>query len=129
MAETPLQKAEAAPLAHAEEAKGVTVTPRVDILETDDELLLLVDMPGVDPAHLVVRFEDGELLLHGRRTPRFAQRPWLWEYETGSFFRSFRVSEKVAPDRISAELKNGVLTLHLPKAEAARPRKIAVKGQ
>jgi len=109
---------------------GVVARPRVDILETEHEILLLADMPGVRPTDVDVRFENGELTIHGRRTPlQNGKRRVLSEYEPAHYHRAFRLSEDVAADRIEAELKNGVLMVHLPKAEAAKPRKIAVKGQ
>ena len=102
----------------------------VDILETADELLLLADMPGVKPGDVDVRFENGELTIHGRRMSlRSERRAILSEYEPTHTHRSFRVSQDIAADRIQAELKNGLLTVRLPKAESAKPRKIAVKGE
>ncbi len=100
-----------------DETRTVTFTPRVDVLETDDELVLLADFPGVAPADLDIRFENGELSVHGRRTNGVA-----------SYFRNFRITEQVAADKIEADLKQGVLTLRLPKVEAIKPRRIAVKG-
>jgi HSP20 family protein len=123
-----LEKKERTDAARNEEAE-TTLTPRVDILETDDEILLYIDLPGVLPDDVDVRFENGELMLRGRRTPRTMGRPWLWEYEAGGFHRVFRLAEDIAADKISAELKNGVMTVHLPKVEAAKPRRIAVKAQ
>jgi HSP20 family protein len=109
---------------------GVVARPRVDILETEQEVLLLADMPGVRPTDVDVRFENGELTIHGRRQPANAgKRRALWEYEPAHYHRAFRLSEDVAADRIEAELKNGVLTVRLPKAEAAKPRRIAVRGE
>lgn len=111
------------------EAQSVTVTPRVDLLEKDDELLILADMPGVTPDSVDIRFENGELSVHGRRTVSHPEKSRVrWEYEVTNYFRSFKLTEKIAADRISAELKDGVLTLHLPKVEAVKPRRIAVKG-
>jgi HSP20 family protein len=111
------------------ENPGVTLTPRVDILETEDELLLVADLPGVQSQDVDVRFENGELTLHGRRNlSHVGKQPVYAEYEVANYFRAFRVSEQVAPDKIAAELKNGVLTVHLPKAEAVKPRRIAVQG-
>ncbi len=109
--------------------RAVTLTPPVDILETDDELRLLADMPGVVPGDVDIRFENGELTVHGRRHPSHPdKRRGLVESDATSYFRTFRVTERVAADKISAELKNGVLTLRLPKAETAKPRRIAVQG-
>jgi len=109
---------------------SVVARPRVDILETEQEVLLLADLPGVQPNDVDIRFENGELTIHGRRTPsHVGKRRALWEYEPTHYHRAFRLNEDVAADRIEAELKNGVLRVRLPKAEAAKPRRIAVKGQ
>jgi HSP20 family protein len=129
MVETALQKDTTNGLATPEVTRGVTITPRVDILENEEELLLYADVPGVTQDDVDIRFENGELTLHARRTlGPTVREAWLWENETGDFFRAFRISEQVDGSRIWAELKNGVLTLHLPKVEAAKPRKITVKG-
>jgi HSP20 family protein len=109
--------------------RSVTVTPRTDVIETDDEFLLYADLPGVAPDGVDVRFENGELTVHGTRTPTSPGKARLArEYEVTNYFRAFRLSDHVAADRIAADLKNGVLTLRLPKAEAVKPRKIAVNG-
>jgi len=116
-------------LSPAEVTRGLVFTPRVDILETEHELMLFADMPGVRQDGVDVRFEQDELTIHGRRNGAApAQGFALRESEPGDYFRSFRISERLDGDKIWAELKNGVLALHLPKAEAAKPRKIAVKG-
>lgn len=130
MAETNLQKKEnRGDVATAEVTRGVTYSPPVDILESENELLLFADMPGVKESDVDIRFENGELTLHGRRAkPPVPAAAWLWESQAGDFFRSFRITEQVSADKIWAELKNGVLKLHLPKSEAAKPRKIAVKA-
>ena len=127
MADTALQK-EPAQLSPAEVTRGVTYTPRVDILETEGELLLLADLPGVTDEDVDIRFESGDLTLHARRAPAKRDGAVLWENEVGDFFRAFRISEQIDAGKIWAELKNGVLTLHLPKVEAAKPRKIIVRG-
>ena len=129
MSETSLQHKDHAEVAAPAPERGATLTPRVDILETDDEMLLYVDLPGVASENVDIRFENGELTLNGRRTAQYNGRPWLWEFEAGSFHRVFRVTENVAGDKIHAEMKDGVLTIHLPKVEAAKPRRIAIKAQ
>ena len=115
----------------ADNAESSTVArPRVDILETEQDVLLLADMPGVQPSDVDIRFENGELTIHGRRTASNVDRKrTVWEYEPAHYHRAFRLTEDVAADKIEAELKNGVLRVRLPKAEAAKPRRIAVKGQ
>jgi HSP20 family protein len=112
----------------AEDA-GRTVTARVDVFEKDDEFVVLADMPGVKPVDVDIRFENGELTLHGRRSADHAGRDRAaWEYEVTGYHRSFRVGDTVASDRIEADLKQGVLSLRLPKVEAVKPKRIAVKG-
>jgi HSP20 family protein len=111
-------------------ARRVVYTPRVDILELPEKLVLTLDMPGVRPEDVEINFERGELTVAGKRQPVEHKGQWLVEeVETGDFYRAFLISQDVAADKISAELKNGVLTVHLPRVEAALPRKISVKGQ
>jgi HSP20 family molecular chaperone IbpA len=108
---------------------AVTYAPRFDIVGKDDELILFGDLPGVKKEDLEVRFDNGELTIEGKVQPRHASREFLYgEYGIGDFQRSFSISETIDSEMISAELHDGVLTLHLPKVEAAKPRKITVKG-
>jgi len=108
---------------------GAHFTPRVDIFETDRELTLTAELPGVRPEDVDLHYEKGELILRGRMRPRQAGRVLLLnEYEEGDFYRAFSIHESVDATKIEAECKNGVLTVHLPKAEAARPRQINVRG-
>lgn len=108
---------------------GVYFTPRVDICETDQELILFADLPGVRPEDVDLRYEQGELLLHGCVKPRSMTDNVLFrEYEVGDFYRAFSIHETIDGSRIEAEFKNGVLMVHLPKTEAARPRQITIRG-
>lgn len=108
---------------------GPTFVPRFDIFESDDELTLFGDMPGVTSEDLDVRFENNQLIVHGKVAPRHAQLDFLYgEYGIGDFYRVFNIGESIDSAKISAELSNGTLTLHLPKSEAVKPRKIAVKA-
>ncbi len=98
-------------------------------METEEKLLLFGDLPGVAKDDLDVRFENGELTIEGKVLPRQAEHEFLYgEYGIGDFHRSFAISETIDAEKISAELRDGVLTLHLPKVEAAKPRKIKVKA-
>jgi HSP20 family molecular chaperone IbpA len=93
--------------------------PRVDIYENVDELLLLADMPGAKADSVAIHLDGPELTVQ-------AERPW----GNGSlrYFRAFRVPDTIDPDGVSAELKQGVLHLHLKKLEAAKPRTIPVRA-
>ena len=108
---------------------GFYYRPNVDIIEHPDELVLLADVPGARPDGIEVNFEDGTLTLHAKVAPRHEEVEFLVrEYGVGDFWRTFRVAETVDAGKISAEYADGVLALHLPKAEAARPRKIAIQA-
>ena len=109
---------------------GLHFTPRGDICETDNELTLFAEVPGARPEDVDLHYEQGELTLRARVPPRAeGKRVLLQEYEEGDFYRAFNIHESIDASRISAECKNGVLTVHLPKAEAAKPRQISVKGE
>jgi HSP20 family protein len=118
-------------LATPERTRGGTVTwtPRCDIFETADELLVYADLPGVEPGNLDIRFEKGELVIHGKVKPRQQSGEFVaCEYGIGDFYRAFSVGEALDTDKITAELKQGVLTLHLPRSESVKPKKIPVKA-
>jgi HSP20 family protein len=102
--------------------------PVADIYETDHALVLVLEMPGVDRNSVDVRVENDVLAIEGRVD--FAKYEGLQalytEYNVGNYARSFQLSNKIEQDGIGAELKDGVMTLTLPKAEKAKPRKINV---
>jgi len=132
MAENTLtpQKGRTEPTIPEQTRGGVYFTPRVDIFETEQELTLFADVPGVRRDDVDLRYENGELLLHGRVQPRQNGEHFLLrEYEEGDFYRFFTIHESIDSGRIEAECKNGVLVVHLPKTEAAKPRRIAVQTE
>ena len=103
------------------------VTPPVDIYETPEGLVVLADLPGVAKEGLDLRVENSLLTIRGK-TSHSASGDFVYrEYDLVNFFRQFELNERVDQQKISAELKNGVLTLHLPKAEEAKPRKIDIR--
>jgi HSP20 family protein len=109
---------------------GFFFTPRVDIYETEQELLLYADVPGVKAGDVDLRFERGELILQARVQSK--QRPGqmlINEYEEGDFYRVFQIHESIDHTRIAAECKNGELIVHLPKTEAAKPHQVQVRGE
>jgi HSP20 family protein len=117
------------PLAAEQTRIGRSYGPNVDILETPDELILLADMPGSSGEDIDIHFEGGELAIHGRVRERQPEGTvyLLREYGIGEFYRTFQISESINSQGISAELSDGVLALHMPKVEAVKPRRIAVK--
>jgi HSP20 family protein len=119
------------PAAPEQTWSGQCYRPDVDILEEQEELLVVADMPGLASDKLDIRFEDGSLTIHGRVPADRVQseRMLLREYGVGDYYRTFRISEQIDSKRISAEYRDGVLRLHLPKSEAAKPRKIPVEAK
>jgi len=103
------------------------LTPAVDIYESDDRLTVVADMPGVGKDDVDVRLEDDVLSIVGNVSHPQRANPTYEEYGLLNYHRQFRLNEAVDRDRIEAELKHGVLTLTLPKTDAARPRRIEVK--
>lgn len=108
---------------------GKYFMPRVDIYERDADLLLLADLPGVRPDDVDLRYEQGELILQGKVSRRPHEGNIVFaEYEEGDFYRVFQIHETIDSARIEGELKNGVLTVHLPKVEKAKPRQVTIKA-
>jgi HSP20 family molecular chaperone IbpA len=104
------------------------MTPPVDIYETPESLVVIADMPGIDPAHLEVRVDQNILTLRGQTQEQMPGDLRYREYTLASFFRQFELGEQIDQDSIRADLKQGVLTLTLPKAAKAQPRAIPVNA-
>jgi HSP20 family molecular chaperone IbpA len=104
-------------------------TPPVDIYEDDQGLVVVADLPGADPSALDVRVERGVLTIQARAAAAQAGQgePVYREYDLTGFHRQFQLPEDVDAARIAAELKHGVLTLRLPRAEPPQPRRIQVR--
>ena len=103
--------------------------PPVDIYETNDALVLLADMPGVSNDGVEIHLEDSELTIRGKVGEEPSDlNPIYTEYRSGDYYRSFTLSNVIDQEKIEATMKNGVLKVVLPKAEAAKPRKIEVKA-
>ncbi len=107
---------------------GRTYVPDVDIYETADSLWLWADMPGVDEHSLELNVADGVLSIQGRVGLQDYDNltPVYTEYNVGNYARRFTLSNEIDAERIKARMTNGVLELELPKAERAKPRRIAV---
>jgi len=109
---------------------GAYFTPLVDIYETPEELVLVADMPGVSREDVEVHLDGDMLTVEGRANADEYEglKPVYVEYGVGGFYRRFTLGETIDRAGIKALVKNGVLTLHLPKAERARARRIEVEA-
>jgi HSP20 family molecular chaperone IbpA len=103
--------------------------PTTDIFETEDALTLVLEMPGVDRGNIDVSVENGVLTVEGKiNFDKYeGLQPAYSEYNIGPYRRSFRISSRIDQDKIKAEIRDGVITLVLPKAEEAKPRRIEVR--
>lgn len=111
--------------------EGLIFTPDVDIFETDREIVLLADVPGVKPENMNIDLRDNILTLTCEIEPleNAEEEDILIEYETGTYYRQFTLSEVIDQSKIDAKLRDGVLRLTLPKVEKATPRRITVKTE
>jgi HSP20 family protein len=102
--------------------------PITDIFETDQALTVILEIPGVDKENVDVSVENDILTIEGRidYSKYEGLQPVYTEYNIGHYVRTFQISSKIDQGEIRAELKDGVMTLVLPKAEKAKPRKIKV---
>jgi len=131
-----LQEVEATPMAKTEggrtdveSTRGETyVTPVVDIYETDNELVLVADVPGTAKDGTDLKLEDGVLEITAHRKSVQPEEPVYSEFGPASYYRAFNLSDEIDSDRIDASLQDGVLTVTLPKSPKAKPRQIAVKA-
>jgi HSP20 family molecular chaperone IbpA len=108
---------------------GLVFTPAVDIFETEKEITLLADMPGVKADDLTIDLRDNTLTLAAETAPvdTSDEQDILTEYETGKYYRQFTLGELIDQEAIDAKLNDGVLRLSLLKVEKATPKKITVK--
>ena len=105
-------------------------TPAVDISETGKEYIINIELPEVKKEDVKVTFQEGVLLIHGERRQEKEEKGKKYhrlERSYGSFVRSFVVPDAVDEAKVTAEFKDGMLNLHLPKSEKARPKSIDVK--
>jgi len=107
--------------------------PAIDVAERSDAYLLHVELPGVDPASIDVSFEQNVLTVRGNKPAAFDPRAqdelriYASERVTGNFERAVRLPEFVDGDRITADFVNGLLTIVVPKAKAAQPRRVEIR--
>ena len=107
---------------------GRFYVPHTDVYETEDALTVVMEVPGVAREAMEIELKDDVLRVEARIDPsRYeGMEPLYTEYSVGHWTRSFALSDRVDRERIGAQLEDGVLTLTLPKAAAARPRRITV---
>lgn len=103
------------------------VTPAMDILESETEILLRVDMPGVSKEDIAISIDNGAMTLSGTRELNKTGAPNWSELHDLEFRRTFSIPQSIDLAKVNAALQDGVLNLHLPKSESAKPRQIDIK--
>jgi len=104
------------------------IAPVVDIYENEDEILLHADMPGVNRENVTINVDNGKLEISGTRHLQDKGTSTWQEFADVEYRRVFAVPQSIDVAKVNAELKEGVLRLHLPKAEAAKPRTIKISS-
>ncbi|MCK5863250.1 MAG: Hsp20/alpha crystallin family protein [Candidatus Hydrogenedentes bacterium] len=103
------------------------LTPQVDIFETEEGLMIIADLPGIDQEQLDINIEKNILTLKTKEEQEINENLARQEYQLLPFFRQFQLSDVVDQSKVTAEIKNGVVTISLPKVAQQQPCKITVK--
>lgn len=107
-----------------------TVSPPVDIYENQDELLVVTDVPGTSSEGLNIHFDKDQLFIEASATPlKEGHNPLFREFASVDYRRVFELAPGIDVEKINAELKQGVLTIHLPKSAATKPRRIHITAE
>jgi HSP20 family molecular chaperone IbpA len=104
------------------------IAPAVDVFENDNEVLVVADVPGISEDAFEIHVENDKLTIQTKRQAVSDARALAREYEEFDYARSFRIPAGIDAPKVSAEVKSGTLTVHLPKSEAVKPRRISVRG-
>lgn len=105
----------------------LTASPAVDIFENDDEIRLFADMAGVEKSDIAINIDNGRLEFSGIRKMKVTGAAVWEEFGDVEYRRSFSVPQTIEVGKVKAELKEGVLCLHMPKSEAAKPKRIEIR--
>ena len=103
------------------------IAPPVDIFENEESLIVVADLPGVEKDGIDIRVDDNILTIKGNAKYTQKANVLRQEFTLENYYRQFQLSDEVDQGKLSAELKNGVLTLIMPKAEKSKPKQIKVK--
>ncbi|HJV64566.1 MAG TPA: Hsp20/alpha crystallin family protein [Geomonas sp.] len=113
---------------HREETRAPErfLRPAVNIIEDDSGLVLTADLPGASKQTLDINVDKGVLTINAPVGRELPGRPIYSEFEWAPYYRQFQIPDGINQGEVKAEFNNGVLTLHLPKAEAVKPRRIQI---
>jgi len=111
--------------------QGTAAGMPMDAIRTEDGLVLRFDLPGIDPASIEVTVDRGVLSVSAKRGEELAEgeKPYIRERVTGTFSRRIRLGNAIDSDKVEAGYAHGVLTVQVPVAEAAKPRKVEIQSE
>jgi len=108
---------------------GPAYSPDVDIYASDDEVLFIVDLPGVNKGDVDIQVDETDtLVIRAKNSYKELDEAMLRQYRIGDYYRAFQISEDYDKDKVQAKLENGLLQIAIPKKESAKPRKIEIKA-
>jgi len=111
-------------------SRRAVATPPVDIYENDDEVLVVTDVPGATAEGLNIHFDKDQLFIEATTTPFDEDlNPLFREFGSVDYRRVFELAHGIDVENITADLKSGVLSIHLPKSAATKPRRINIKAE
>ena len=122
----PITRGEDAPVREGTLSRENYMKPPVDIFETEEELVMMADIPGVSKENLDIGIDKGILTIRGHAESTLKGDVIYRDFQLSNYSRQFELPETIDAEKTRAEVKNGVLTLHLPKQEAAKPRRIEI---
>ena len=128
MAKKEIAKHEKVNVVRTEKEQTQYYQPATDVRETDQEVILQFDMPGVSSENVELTVEKGTLTVTGKADPEEQGNAVYRETHIGDYRRVFSLNESVDTEHVSADMKAGVLTVRIPKPEKAKPKHIAVKS-
>ncbi|MCF7974762.1 MAG: Hsp20/alpha crystallin family protein [Phycisphaerae bacterium] len=121
-----IEKRQSADVARADQEKPQYFQPSTDVRETDDQIIIQFDMPGVSSDNVNLTVEKGTLTVTGKADPEETGQVVYRETHVGDYQRTFSLSDDVDTEGIMADMKAGILTVRIPKAEKAKPKRIAI---
>lgn len=122
----PIKRETDAPVREGTLSRENYMKPAVDIVETEEELVLMADIPGVSKENLDIGIDKGILTIRGHAESTLKGEMLYRDFQLSSYYRQFELPEAIDAEKTRAEVKNGVLTLHLPKQETAKPRRVEI---
>ncbi|MFC1585076.1 Hsp20/alpha crystallin family protein [Fibrobacterota bacterium] len=124
----PKQEVKTTAAEHLRDA-GTAYAPDVDIYLNEEEILIGVDLPGVEKGDVNIEInENNALIIRAKNSQAAPEKPVLRQFNIGNYYRAFQISEEFDKDKVSGKLENGLLKVSIPKREEAKPKRIKINA-